>query len=1199
MKKEFPNLKVQQKIDDIAIIGIDIKFPEADNLDMFWKNLTESKESIREIPSERKKDLYNYRNFSGLSTQEKDIPKLGYLESIDKFDYNFFNISPKEASLMDPNQRLFLEVAWKTIEDAGYGGECLKSRNVGVYLGYKSACSNIYQNMIEKIDPQLMEVGAIGNKPTVIASRLSYLLDLKGPNMLVDTACSSALVCIHLACQAIRNLECEMALVGSIKLDILPQVSQVKMGIESPDGRVRAFDDEANGTGGGEGVAAILLKPLSKAMEDKDHIYAVIKGSAVNQDGHSMGIAAPNAIAQEAVLVNAWKSAGINPETIGYIEAHGTGTRLGDSIEIEGINRAFKRVTTKKNFCAISAVKTNIGHLDNAAGMAGIVKAVLALQHKQIPPVVNFKSINKNINMDNSAIYINDRLREWKNYNNPRRCGVSSFGLSGTNSHVVLEEAPELEKIADKVNSPQVFTLSANSKFSLEQLVQSHIKFLNQNQNVDLQSICQISNIGRGHYSYRLAIITHDILDLKNKLLKLDLSNNEFIKDETIFSGKHYVVPFDKEKEAWEITEDTKREYNNEALSKMKNYIENDKLQIDILKEICKLYIKGAEIQWNLLYSEAFGKISMPTYTFEPMRCWLNIPTTCKNGYLTKVSLKSKTESKSGAVLVGRKSSDYTEDEKWIAEVWAEVLGLKEINIYEDIYDLGGDSLIANHLVNRMISQSGLAALSVSDVLEYGNIYELAKYIQDELRQEQRNEEINELYKTLVPVKGESEYILSYPQQRMFVVNYFKNMGSVYNMNRIFRVEGELDVVRVNKAFTKIIERHASLRTSFGLNSDGQPIQYIHQKVDFKVDFFEAEEKEISHLVSEYIRPFDLKKVPLIRVGLIRISKEQHILIIDMHHIIADGTSTGIVMKEFRELYEGRTLPDLQLEYTDYAVWQKAISDTPIMTRQREFWLDIFRGHIPVLNLPTDYPRPVVQSFTGAKVNANIEEELTQRVRAFCLKHDVTLHMVLLSAYYILLSKYANQEDIVIGIATSGRTSTKIEDIVGMFVNTLAMRNYPKGEKTYLEFLSEVKNNSLLAYQNQDYQLDELVSRLYTQRDRSRNPLFDVVFTITKHQEVEIEGLKFTVLDLDEIKARFDLIFSMCEYKDHIEYSLVYSSALFKKETIEKMACYFRDLVGIVIQNPYINIEDISLISSGNQQVIHNKLDKKDVEFDF
>ncbi|MFC6650085.1 beta-ketoacyl synthase N-terminal-like domain-containing protein [Paenibacillus rhizoplanae] len=439
----------------------------------------------------------------------------GYLDEVDVFDYSFFHLSPKEANLMDPNQRMFLQTAWTAIEDAGYGGGRLAGSSTGVYVGFGSDMGEEYKRLIAELSPASLNASIPGNIHSMIASRIAYLLDLKGPSMLVDTACSSSLVAVHLACRALRQGECDFALAGGIKLSLLPvkQGSGGGLGVGSSDDRTRTFDEHSDGTGGGEGVVAILLKPLKQAVRDRDHIYALVKGSAVNNDGTSAGITSPNSLAQEDVLARAWADAGIHPERLEYIEAHGTGTKLGDPVEIEGLRNAFGRYTSRKQFCGIGSLKTNVGHLDHCAGIAGFLKAVLSLKHSELPASLHFTAPNARISFPDSPVYVNERLRVWESGGGPRLCGVSSFGLSGTNCHVVLEEAPHAADTVLNAAEPDdtgelaLFSLSARSEAALSAYLGAYQSYLHEENRYTLRDLCYTANTGRGHYACRAAVL--------------------------------------------------------------------------------------------------------------------------------------------------------------------------------------------------------------------------------------------------------------------------------------------------------------------------------------------------------------------------------------------------------------------------------------------------------------------------------------------------------------------------------------------------------------------------------------------------------------------------------------------------------------------------------------------------------------------
>ncbi|MGL4106796.1 beta-ketoacyl synthase N-terminal-like domain-containing protein [Clostridium sp. LP20] len=484
--------------DDIAIIGISVRMPNSKNVNKFWDNIINGVESIEEFPESRKRDINRYLNFKNTDTSKVAFSRGGYLDEIDKFDYDFFKITPIESSLMDPNQRIFLETAYEAIEDSGYGGEKILGSNTGLYLGYSRDLLFNYSSIIADMNPESLSLAAAGNIPSIIASRLSYVLDLKGPGVIIDTACSSSLVATHIACNALRNGECDMAIAGGIKLNLLPLVNSTGIGIESPEFRTKAFDNDADGTALGEGSVAIILKPLSKALRDKDNIYSVIKGSAINQDGTTVGITAPNVNAQRDVILEAWKNAKINPEEISFIEVHGTGTRLGDPIEIEGISNAFKRYTDKKQFCSISSVKTNVGHLFETSGAISLVKAILELRHRKLVPSINFNFPNSNIEFESSPVYLNDRVIDLKQEPKPLICGVSSFGISGVNCHMILEEFIQKESSYNVVNNNKVLTISAKSKKAFEELIKEYKEFVssvNEDKLDDSATRCNMKSI--------------------------------------------------------------------------------------------------------------------------------------------------------------------------------------------------------------------------------------------------------------------------------------------------------------------------------------------------------------------------------------------------------------------------------------------------------------------------------------------------------------------------------------------------------------------------------------------------------------------------------------------------------------------------------------------------------------------------------
>jgi acyl transferase domain-containing protein len=489
------SIKNYESMEEIAIIGIAGRFPGAKNLENFWQNLQNGLELIATLTDEE----LIASGIDDAVLKESNYVKVGaILENIELFDASFFDVNPREAETIDPQHRLFLECAWEALENAGYDSQRCKSR-IGVYAG---ASFNDYLSFdlnSDKVGSAKCYQTLIGNDKDFLTTRVSYKLNLTGPSITVQTACSTSLVATTLACQSLLNYQCDMALVGGVSIRVPQKTGYLyeEGGTLSPDGHCRAFDAKAQGITIGNGVGVLVLKRLADAVADGDCILAVIKGAAINNDGSmKVGYTAPSVDGQADAIAEAIMLARVEPETINYIEAHGTGTALGDPIEIAALTKVFRASTQKNGFCAIGSVKTNIGHLDAAAGIAGLIKTVLALQHQSIPPSLNFEQPNPQIDFPNTPFYVNTQLTDWKAGLTPRRAGVSSLGIGGTNAHVVLEEAPVLP-----VSSPsrpwQLLLLSAKTESALETATENLAQHFKENPYLNLADVAYTLQVGR------------------------------------------------------------------------------------------------------------------------------------------------------------------------------------------------------------------------------------------------------------------------------------------------------------------------------------------------------------------------------------------------------------------------------------------------------------------------------------------------------------------------------------------------------------------------------------------------------------------------------------------------------------------------------------------------------------------------------
>lgn len=617
---------------DVAIIGMAANLPCGISLEEFWQVVESGVDCISSFPNERKKDINNYLDYISIDDEERKYFEGAYINAIDNFDFGFFKISPQEAKLMDPYQRLFLQTAYHALEDAGYGNKKIQGTKTGVFVGYASNIKDSYQKMIYDTSKEDMAAAAVGNVTAMLPSRLSYLLDLRGPSMVMDSACSSGLLSIHQACKALKNADCEMVLAGSVRVNMIPLDREyMRFGIEASDGRTRSFDDMSDGSGMGEGIIMFLLKPIDKAIKDNDHIYGVIKGSAVNQDGTSIGITAPNPAAQTDVVLEAWNNAGIRPQQLSYIETHGTGTPLGDPIEMEGLEKAFRMHSAGIQVCPIGTIKTITGHLYESAGTAGLLKVLLMMKHKKIPPNIFFNVPNSKINFIDSPFYLNTKLRGHNS--DPMVCGISSFGFSGTNCHMIVSEyMKETNPVVDL--KPMIFTLSAHSKELLEQYIETYQSYLETDMEANqLSNICYTLSARREHYYYRIALICSTLKQLKEQLNQLSILGLASDNHKGIYYGTHKIVPATKKnKEPNELTSGDIRGMCAEVSKLLKEYSEETESSIKLFHRIAMLYSLGAAVSWEELYKDIpVRNIPMPLYPFERKRCWITIPEREKN----------------------------------------------------------------------------------------------------------------------------------------------------------------------------------------------------------------------------------------------------------------------------------------------------------------------------------------------------------------------------------------------------------------------------------------------------------------------------------------------------------------------------------------------------------------------------------------
>ena len=618
---------LQAKHEPIAVVGIGCRFPGANTPEEFWQLLRDGRDAVGSVTDGR---------WEGeVDTSITNHSYGGFIPYLKEFDPSFFRIAPREAASIDPQQRLLLEISWEALENAAIPAESVRGTSTGVFIGV--AAVDYWHQLLSRNNTEIDAYLTTGNTHSLASGRISHFFDFTGSSISLDTACSSSLVAVHLAIKSLRDRECNMALAGGVNRLISPKVSLnfTRAKMLSPDGRCKTFDESANGFVRSEGCGIVVLKRLSDAIADGDRIRAVLLGSATNQDGRTSSITTPSSLSQQAVIEQALADSRIEANRVSYIETHGTGTSLGDAIELQALSRVFN----DNRELVLGAVKTNIGHLESAAGIASLIKTVLALENQSIPRNLHLQQPNSQLDWNSLPFELPQQKIAW---NTPERiAGISSFGFSGANAHVIVKEAETEEKV-EETKDLYLFTLSAKTNKALKQLVDKYISYLDTHPDLSIADICFTVNLGRSHFSHRLATAVTSVEDLQTKLsqyLATETSNNFWqgranknhelaIKSAdsklvNLISLVTNVSSQDMADVYWHIAKETddKSNHANIIYSKISSQVSDWQI---LINGLAQLYILGIAINWQTLGEKSGGhKITLPTYTFQRSVYWL------------------------------------------------------------------------------------------------------------------------------------------------------------------------------------------------------------------------------------------------------------------------------------------------------------------------------------------------------------------------------------------------------------------------------------------------------------------------------------------------------------------------------------------------------------------------------------------------
>lgn len=1149
---------------DIAIIGYSARFPGANTIDQFWSNLCDGVESISAFSEAELSE-------AGISRESIRNPAYvkarGIIGDVAFFDASFFNFTPREAEITDPQHRIFLECAYEALENAAYAPGLFRG-TIGVFGGVSE---NTYLKYLESCAEQIKLFGpaqmAIANRKDHLCPRVSYKLNLRGPSMLIQTACSTSLVAVHVACRSLLAGECDLALAGAASV-VVPEICGYSCDsgtISSPDGRCRPFDEKAAGTVPGNGVALVVLRRLAEAIEDGDFIHAVVKGSSVNNDGSSkVGYTAPGIDGQAANITRAQVAAEIDPRQISYVEAFGTGTNLGDPIEVAALTKSFQRDSSgKTRCCPIGSVKGNVGHLDTAAGMAGLLKTVLALEHKLIPPTLHFEKANPRIAFADSPFYVNDRLSSWQSTGDfPRTAGVNAYGIGGTNAHVIVQEAPQL-RASEEAEEWQLLVLSAKTENALRHICRNLAVYLEKHRELNMADVAYTLAHGRDRWPCRAAIVCRGLEDAI-LLLRSDKAGGQ------VLTG----IAFESQ--------------SGPEIARLNPAPGQQRLaRREIIQELGALWIAGLEPDWAKLYVKSKRRrIPLPSYPFERQQYWIS-----RDGQDLRKSANQQqrlySQPPATQKLYPRPalSVPYLPCEDTIqsktAEIWQQFLGFDPIGIHDNFFELGGDSLLAIQTAAR-IREVFMVDFQIGDFFSGPTVARIASIVQAYSGNPDRCPSIIE------PGSFQEPLPLSFEEELYWWIAQSDARYLGCNVAGAFRLTGKIEDVALRQALEWLERRHEILRTAFVATPDRpKRVIYPTTALDFSTidlqqmapEMRDSEAQRIAQV--ESTAPFDLTRAPLFRVKLLHLNEQEHILIVVFHHITADGWSLKVFLNEFGDAYQdycsrvNPALPDLPFQYGDYAAWQQSFFTGSRLATLEGYWSKQLAG---ICALPFRQKHTAEAFPQDPKYTFVINKELTQAARCLSRAWAVTLFSTLLAVFKVWLYQQTGSLDISVAVPVAKRPEKEMERMLGLFATTLILRTDLAGQPRFIDLLRRVHRVAQEAYVHQDMPLKKLLHSLGLRPAQGNQQFSHVVFNFLR--EPWASG-KFADLTIREFPLNSSysnseqLHLSIRDDGDALLFAVTYKSTSFTEKDMREFGEEYCRLLDYGVTSPETQIQDL------------------------
>ncbi|PRY41581.1 non-ribosomal peptide synthetase [Umezawaea tangerina] len=1192
----------------IAVVGAAFALPGGvRTFDALHDALAAGQDAIR--PPGRERAV----NAGGRS--DVDYVPRGYLDRVDLFDHRFFGLSRGESDLLDPHQRITLHLVHEALEHAGHAPSALRGTDTAVII---SAPEPSYADLYTGEDSRQI----LGSLPAAAAARIAHFFDFTGPALVVDTACSGSLTAVALAVEQLRAGRTGLAVCGGLTVEsvLVPARDHDPVpGVMSASGVCRPFDAAADGTVGGEGGGFVVLKRLSEALADQDNVLAVLRGVAVNQNGaRAVGMSAPSSSAQAEVIRAAQQQAGVAPETIGYVEAHGSGTPLGDVVEVAGLAEAFP-----DGVPAIGSVKANFGHLDHAAGITGLLKVICALRRGIRYPTVHFDHVNPSFS---APVVVLTEPRDWPEDGRPRRAGLSSFGLTGTNVHVVVEQAP-VRPAAPDDGEPRLVTVSAKTQAALGEYLRALADFTERTGHT-LAQIAATVNEGRDDHPHRRAFVVRDVGELTDALRQavpaeqpspaqaplvllfsgdgehwarqvelhrlvrsLGLDDTRMVGSGTgnlavrLVRGR--ITPDEAESSAAGLSAEVDADGLRRAA---RGFVADGAVLLEMgedgvlareiaalepglpivrllgdrgpLGAVADLYELGVDVDWSAHHATSRPPwIEAPTYPFQPVPCW--VP---------------------HAEPAGEPRRATGNLEEAVAAIWTRVLRATGIGPDSDYFDLGGTSIAGISLIRELEAELGVR-LGFTELYGHRTVRALAALIA------QRRGTAPEDWTIPVLPRG-GRLPVSVGQEQLWYLDRLKPGTALYNIPVDLRYRGPLDREAMRGALADLSVRHEVMRTRIVADENGRPHALADvPPLDLRVvDMTSAGERELAEAVRrEGARPFDLCAGPLVRAVLFALGEHDHQLLCTFHHIAFDGWSPRLFLRDLAELYAARVsgrapvLPELPIQYPDFAGWQHSWLEEGRRARALDFWRTRLAG-LPRLELPLDRPRPPVESHAGALFGFTLEREHAQRLREFSAAAGVTTFVTMLAVFDVLLNRWARHEDVVVGAATTGRVNPATHELIGYFNNLLPFRTGLAGRPGFREVVRRCAETVAGVLDHEELPFADIVADLRPQRDPSRHPLFTVAYT---HQNTETHSADLPGLEANTPEeggygivsgtSKFDLTLGLSDQDGGpMRCYLEYATDLFDESTMLAVSELYERIVVEVLDHPDRPLDELA-----------------------